>query len=285
MRSGAHGPVTSASKPHGRILVVEDEPLLRACASAGLRSLGYDVAEAETADRAMDLLHAGDSFDLLFTDLLLPGSIDGVDLARRACVLRPRLKVLGTSGYPAEEISAPFPLVPKPYLRDDLAAKVKSLLEAPELAEVADETVTTADEKPLEGKIVLLVEDDPVLLQGLADCFGTAGCRVMTAQDGNEALVRFAAVRPDLVVTDIIMPNKEGIETIMAIKAEAPEVPVLAISGGGKIGAGEFLCLARSLPRNARCAFGGAHFGGRLRVPLRRSRRTSHPADVYEPAG
>jgi CheY-like chemotaxis protein len=53
--------------------------------------------------------------------------------------------------------------------------------------------------------------------------------------------------QPDIVVTDIVMPEREGLETIMAIKSARPDVPILAISGGGRIGAPPFLDLARRL--------------------------------------
>lgn len=99
----------------------------------------------------------------------------------------------------------------------------------------------------LQKKLVLIIDDDPVLLRNLASWFVAAGCNVMTASDGAVGLQRFRQVRPDLVVTDIIMPDREGIETILAMKAEDATVPILAISGGGRVGPGEFLTLALGL--------------------------------------
>lgn len=99
----------------------------------------------------------------------------------------------------------------------------------------------------LRQKLVLLVEDDPVLLKTMAGWFAVAGCSVMSAPNGRVGLAQFERMRPDLVVTDIIMPEREGVETIMAMKALDRSVPVLAISGGGRIGPGEFLSLARTL--------------------------------------
>lgn len=103
----------------------------------------------------------------------------------------------------------------------------------------------------LEGKIVLIVEDDATVLRALAQGFRVAGCRVMTAQDGNEGLSRFDQLRPDIVVTDILMPNREGVETIVAMKQKAPDVKILAISGGGILGSAEVLDLARRLGADA----------------------------------
>jgi DNA-binding response OmpR family regulator len=99
----------------------------------------------------------------------------------------------------------------------------------------------------LQQKLVLVIEDDPVLLKTLAGWFAAAGCRVMTATEGRLGLTHFEQIRPDLVVTDIIMPEREGVETILAMKMKDSTVPILAISGGGRLGPGEFLSLALGL--------------------------------------
>ena len=91
----------------------------------------------------------------------------------------------------------------------------------------------------------------PGVLNSLASWFVAAECRVMTASDGMAGLSSFAQIRPDLVVTDIIMPDHEGVEAIMAMKARDATVPILAISGGGRIGPGDFLSLALKLGADA----------------------------------
>lgn len=103
----------------------------------------------------------------------------------------------------------------------------------------------------LAGRIVLIIEDDPIMLRNLAQWFQQAGCKVMAAHDGAEGLDRFNQTRPHAVVTDILMPNREGYETLMAIKAQAPEVKVLAISGGGRLGSTDLLDMARKLGADA----------------------------------
>ena len=103
----------------------------------------------------------------------------------------------------------------------------------------------------LAGQTVLIIEDDPIMLRNLAQWFQQAGCRVMVAHDGVEGMEQFNKLRPDVVVTDIIMPNREGVETLMAIKAQAPDVKVLAISGGGRLGSTDLLAMARSLGADA----------------------------------
>lgn len=105
--------------------------------------------------------------------------------------------------------------------------------------------------KALAGQIVLIIEDDPIMLRNLAQWFQQAGCKVMVAHDGVEGLAQFEKLRPNAVVTDIIMPNREGVETLMAIKALDPDVKILAISGGGRIGSTDLLAMAHSLGADA----------------------------------
>ena len=103
----------------------------------------------------------------------------------------------------------------------------------------------------LKDRIVLLIEDDAIMLRALGHAFQRAGCRVVGARDGEDGLARFLEQTPDLVVTDILMPNREGVETILAMKAHAPQVKILAISGGGRLGAEEILALASRLGADA----------------------------------
>jgi two-component system cell cycle response regulator CpdR len=104
---------------------------------------------------------------------------------------------------------------------------------------------------PLAGAAVLIVEDDVELLRTLARRFHLAGCRVTVAKDGDEALASFERSTPAVVVTDILMPNREGVETIMAMRKRCPEVKILAISGGGLLGASSVLDLAGRLGADA----------------------------------
>lgn len=111
-----------------------------------------------------------------------------------------------------------------------------------------------AANEALKNRRILVIEDDAVLLKSMASHLTQAGAIVAAALDGQSGLDKFRAFEPDLVITDIIMPEKEGIETIMAMKAARPTMPVMAISGGGRIGSSEFLRLALSLGANAAMA-------------------------------
>ncbi len=118
---------------HGTVLVVEDDPDVRAHSANLLRELGYDVLEAEDGAAALSILQAGPAIDLLFTDVGLPG-MNGRELAERARRLRPHLKVLFTSGYAQEalvhggRLDAGVELLAKPFSITRLADKLRDIL-------------------------------------------------------------------------------------------------------------------------------------------------------------
>lgn len=100
--------------------------------------------------------------------------------------------------------------------------------------------------------LVLVIDDEKDILQ-LIDAMLTAeGFAVITAADGElgiELLKEHSDV--EIVITDLIMPNKEGIETILEIRQIRPEVKVLAMSGGGRGGAGTYLSTAKNIGATA----------------------------------
>ena len=85
--------------PRAKVLLVEDEGLIRMIASEFLQDEGFDVIEAWSGDEAVRLLDGPDSFHILFTDIQMPGSQDGVDIAVRARQLYPDIPILIVSGY------------------------------------------------------------------------------------------------------------------------------------------------------------------------------------------
>jgi PAS domain S-box-containing protein len=119
---------------HETILVVEDDPLVRNYVAAQLGSLGYTALAAANATEALDFLDSVANFDLLFTDVIMPGSINGRQLADEAVRRRPALKVLFTSGYTENAIVHHGRLDPgvlllaKPYRKSDLARMVRVAL-------------------------------------------------------------------------------------------------------------------------------------------------------------
>ena len=118
------------------ILLAEDDAMVRAYARGQLEELGYRVIEAASGADALELLHARDDLDLLFTDVVMPGGMSGRQLADAARVIRPALPVLYTSGYTQDAIIHHGRLEPgvmllsKPYRRAELAQKVSAALGA-----------------------------------------------------------------------------------------------------------------------------------------------------------
>jgi PAS domain S-box-containing protein len=112
------------------ILIVEDDPLLREFAAGHLQSLGHRVQTAESGSAALALIESGAPVDLLFTDILMPGGINGPELVAAARALRPSLRVLYTSGYAdsGTRIAPGEPLLPKPYRGETLSAAVAQAL-------------------------------------------------------------------------------------------------------------------------------------------------------------
>jgi len=131
------GTETASLRPasgHETILVVEDDEDVLIVAAENLRALGYQVVTAVNAAQALDILRGGHPVDLLFSDVIMPGGMNGAQLAVEARRIRPALKVLLTSGYTAATLSREHGLpetlnvVEKPYQREDLAKKLKLVI-------------------------------------------------------------------------------------------------------------------------------------------------------------
>ena len=111
-----------------RILVVEDEFLIRAMISEAFRDAGFAVIEAVDADEAMRVLQSAVAIDLVFSDVRMPGSLDGLALLENCTELFPDLPVIMTSGHlsPADALArSARQFLTKPYLFDDVVAAVR----------------------------------------------------------------------------------------------------------------------------------------------------------------
>lgn len=94
---------------------------------------------------------------------------------------------------------------------------------------------------------ILVVDDDELVRETLVGYLRTSGFRVTSAFDGEQALEKLKAEPVDLVLTDLIMPNREGIETIVELRRQHTPVKIIAISGGGRTGDVDFLQMASML--------------------------------------
>ena len=94
---------------------------------------------------------------------------------------------------------------------------------------------------------ILIIDDEPNLRSMLRRMLHQAGHQVSEAGNGAEGINLYERDPLDLVITDILMPKKEGIETIIALHRADPDLPIIAISGGGRSGGMDFLCSAKKL--------------------------------------
>ena len=117
-----------------KILVVEDQEAVRTVAVEFLQDFGYEVLEAENAVQALQVLQDAPDIDLLFTDVVMPGGMNGFDLSQAASQIHPGLKIIHASGYPKgamvhqEEPRLKDNLISKPYRRDELKKVVEDTL-------------------------------------------------------------------------------------------------------------------------------------------------------------
>jgi PAS domain S-box-containing protein len=200
------------------VLVVEDQAEVRKFAVAVLKGYGYRVISAESANDAL-LLFGRERVDLVLTDVVMP-NVSGQELAERLKILQPDVKMLFMSGYGdkvteqggALQEGAKF--IQKPFSPEALAANVRNVLGPPRPA-----------------ARILVADDDPAIRRLLRQVLEQGGYEVTEAADGKQALQQALARHVDLLITDLIMPEQEGIETIQAIRRNVPGTGIIAISG------------------------------------------------------
>jgi PAS domain S-box-containing protein len=223
-------PDTEVSAPRSSagqsILVVEDEEDVRAYTTSILSELGYHVIEASTGAAALDALENHPEVALLFTDLGLPGGVNGRQLADAARKLRPDLKILFTSGYARNAIvhdgrlDPGVVLIPKPFTYAAVASKLSELLDAPSG----------------NGR-VLLVEDEALVQLLAIEHLEELGYRVETAGSATEAMnkVKLINGQIDLAIVDVGLPDRKGDVLVGELRALYPHLPIVIASGYGEV--------------------------------------------------
>jgi len=224
---------------HERILFIDDEPGLVEIGKQMLEYLGYEVTTRTSSIEALELFRTKpDQFDLVITDMTMPQMM-GDRLAQELMQIRPDIPIILCTGFSkriTEEKAKGIGIkafAMKPLVMRDLANTVREVLEG-------------GKEKPAEG-LILVIDDDDQFRGMLREMLERAGYEVADAPNGKEGIRLYRENPADLVVTDIIMPEKEGIETIMDLRREFPEVKIIAMSGGGRIDPEEYLHMAEKL--------------------------------------
>ena len=132
--AAAGHPIVVAPKKVSKVLLVDDDGDVRATAVHLLKDLGYEVLVAASGAEALDLLARDEGIDVLFTDVIMPGGMDGGEVAEQARLIRPDIKVLFASGYFEDalvrkgNIAAHTHLLVKPYRRRELAKMMNMIL-------------------------------------------------------------------------------------------------------------------------------------------------------------
>ncbi|MCW5735423.1 MAG: response regulator [Enhydrobacter sp.] len=216
------GDVALRSQSGECILVVEDDDDVRAHSTGILRELGYTVLEANVAAAGLHLLERHPEVRLLFTDVGLPGGMNGRQLADAAREMRPGLKVLFTTGYARNAIvhdgrlDPGVALITKPFTFAALAAKLGDMLDAHDAA-----------------PRVLLVEDEVLVQMVAAEQLRELGYRVETAGSAMEAMNKIKLLGADigLAIVDIGLPDRKGDALVGELRALRPHLPIVIATG------------------------------------------------------
>jgi CheY-like chemotaxis protein len=204
------------------ILVVEDDEDVRNYSSDTLRDLGYDVIEAANGRAALQILNIHPEVAVMFSDIGLPGGMNGRQLAEEARRRQPRLKVLFTTGYARNAIvhdgrlDPGVELITKPFTQAALSAKLRDIIDA----------------KSTPAR-VLLVEDEAPVQMLARDYLEECGVKVDTAGSAAEALdkLRLVAGGVDAVIVDLGLPDRKGEGFVREVRAIYPLLPMVIASG------------------------------------------------------
>jgi len=252
------GPVIGGDET---ILVAEDDNAVRETVIATLKDLGYRVLQAPDAQSALTIVESGVPIDLLFTDVVMPGTLKSADLARRAIEILPNLGVLFTSGYTENSIvhsgrlDEGVELLSKPYTREALAYRLRHVFAnveqrkkagaaTPPLSaaqDAASEIAGPAKEEMVEtiakkrSLSILVCEDDVLIRMSTVDMLEDMGHVVSEAADGKGALAALEAKPIDILITDIGLPDMSGVTLAERARAQLPDLPVIFATGHSQV--------------------------------------------------
>tara|TARA_R110002049_G_scaffold29972_1_gene101855 strand:- start:24721 stop:27603 length:2883 start_codon:yes stop_codon:yes gene_type:complete len=227
------------------ILLVEDDHEVRETAFHLLTDLGYTVLQACDAERALSMLDDGHDVDLLFTDVVMPGKMNGYELAQQMHNLRPDIPVLFTSGFVQDAVVQDgrlvegVQLIGKPYTQDELAQKVRDVLgcEGTALTKLSNQTALpmqsrSENKKSRDGLSILICEDDALIRLDISEVLRDAGHSVFEAASVGKALDILKTEIVDVLVTDVGLPDRTGEELAQDARDLNKNLPVIFATGG-----------------------------------------------------
>ena len=233
------------------ILVVEDDLAVQATVVDMLQGLGYRVLKASDGQGALTILQSGIPIDLLFTDVVMPGPVRSIEVARQAKQMFPAIEVLFTSGYTQNAIvhggrlDPGVELISKPYRRDELARKIRQLFASRKVgAAPASPAPAPAPAAPAAGAepgltvttnpmAILVVEDNPDARAMLSELLLILGHAVEGVGSAEQALEVLAQKRFDILLTDHSLPGMSGLELARKVTAQGSGMKIIFSSGYG----------------------------------------------------
>jgi hypothetical protein len=195
------------------ILVVDDRAALRELTRETLELCGYKVLEAGNGREGLDICQCHSKIDLVLTDLTMPG-MGGLEFVKLLRTRRPQMKVLFMSAADGDTPVGEDALIQKPFKPEALSWKIREVLDARGAA-----------------RSILIADDNDEIRGLLRSVFENEGYRVFTAENGKKAVAILKENPVDLLVTDLVMPEQEGIETIIQARKNYPNLRIIAISG------------------------------------------------------
>jgi CheY-like chemotaxis protein len=252
-----NAPVVGGSET---ILVVEDDLAVQATVVDILRGLGYHVLKASDGQGALTILQSGVPVDLLFTDVVMPGPVRSIEVARQAKQMLPKIEVLFTSGYTQNAIvhggrlDPGVELISKPYRRDELARKIRQLFAGrregitvvPEAAPASSAPASSSMPGPgaaaaadaglpvsTQPLSILVVEDNPDARAMLSELLLVLGHAVEGAGSAEQALEILDEKQFDILLTDHSLPGMSGLELVRRLVAGGSKMKIIFSSGYG----------------------------------------------------
>ena len=210
--------------PHETILVVEDDQDVRNYSCETLRELGYRVLDAENGQVGLQLLERHPEIQVLFTDIGLPGGMNGRQLADIAKKRKPDLRVLYTTAYARNAIvhdgrlDPGVQLLSKPYTQAALSNKLRDIIDA--------------SGSPAR---ILVVEDEVLIRLFAVEYLQDAGFNVEVAGSATEAMNKLALIPEGIhaIVVDLGLPDRKGDVLVNEIRAIYPSLPIVIATGEG----------------------------------------------------
>ncbi|MBD3624788.1 MAG: PAS domain S-box protein [Rhodobacteraceae bacterium] len=241
---------------HETILLVEDDEIVRATMLSQLHDLGYRVIEAQDADEGLAIVKGDAHFDLILTDVVMPGRVTSREMVAHALKLRPGVPVLFSSGYTRDamlhdgRLEEGVQLLSKPYTREVLAAKLREMLDdapaPPTAPHPGDDAGGRAAAQPATapgdpgtdrhgdsqaGMRILVCEDDALICLDLAEMSAARGADVRMANNGRDAIGILNRDGADLLLVDLGLPDMSGLEVARRAVEINPDIAILFATG------------------------------------------------------